>query len=202
MVSDVQILRFLNEGQRKISFEGGILPSSWTTSTVASQEQYSVPSDFVRIRSVFLYRSTGSKRKLTHIRMEQRDPQKNTGIPAYYYIWGLNVSGANQPTVNLNPIPDAGGTSDLEIYGHQVPLDMVNGGQAPEVMFQWQDGLSCYAVWRCLQRRGLKYQGMAQDAQAEWEDWVNQARRFHNPMSLDSPSSIEDTAGYSAVYAE
>lgn len=197
MVSDAAILRFLNEGQRKLCFEGGILVSCWTTSTVASQEEYSVPSDFVRIRSVFINNTTtGHKVKLTPIRMEQRDPMQNMGNPLFYYVWGLNVSSNNQPTICLNPIPSSSGTSDLHIYGHQIPAAMVNGGQAPEVMFHWQDALSTYGLWRCYQRRGLKWEGLARDTQAEWEDWVNQARRFHNPMGLDAPTSIADNADY------
>jgi hypothetical protein len=199
MVTDAQILRFLNEGQRKLCLEGGILVSCWTTSTVASQEEYSIPADFTRVRSVFLYQTNGSQIKLTPIRMEQRDPSQSLGTPVFYYVWGLNVSSANQPTICLNPIPSTSGTSDLRIFGHQVPLDMVSGGQAPEVMWQWQDALSTYGVWRCLQRRGLKYESMARDAQAEWEDWVNQARRFHNPMGLDQPTTMVDTGGYTVA---
>lgn len=189
------IVRWLNEAQRKLCWEGGILVSAWTASTVAGQEEYSVPSDFVRVRSVTLDQGTsGSQLKLAPIRVEQRDPRKTQGTPLYYFIWGLNVSGNNQPTIGLNPIPSTSGSSDLVLRAHQIPADMVSGGQAPEVMYQWQDALSCYGAMRWYER--MKDWTGKRDCQAEWEDWVRQARSFKNPMGVDTPTSISDTAGY------
>lgn len=191
------LVRWLNEAQRKLCWEGGILVSTWTASTVAGQEEYSIPSDFVRVRSVTLDQGTsGTQAKLIPIRVEQRDPRKTQGTPIWYYMWGLNVSGNNVPTIGLCPIPLTSGTSDLVLRGHQIPADMVSGGEAPEVLYQWQDALSCYAAMRWYQRRGREGMAQAKDCQAEWEDWVRQARAFKNPMGADTPTSIADTGGY------
>src|SRR3990167_4835153 len=133
MVSDVQILQFLNEGQRKICWDGNLMLTCASASTVASQEVSSVPTDYLAIHAVFLYRSTGAQRKLVPMSLNERDPSKSTGDPSFYYIAGRNVSGANANTFGLNPIPSASGTSDLEVYYTQSPLAMVSGGQAPEI---------------------------------------------------------------------
>lgn len=190
------VVRWLNEAQRRICWEGGVLVSRWTASTVASQEAYSVPSDWIKVRSVFIYNTTTNvKRKLIPIRMEQRDPRQTTGTPLYYYSWGLNVSSNNSPTVELNPIPDTSGSSDLIMFGQQIGADMVSGGQAPEVMYQWQDALSCYAAMRWYERiPGRRADKL--DAAAEWQDWVNKAKAFKNPMGIDTPTSINDDMGY------
>lgn len=191
------IVRWLNEAQRKLCWEGGILVSSWTASTVANQEGYSVPSDWIKVRSVFIYNTTTANyRKLTPIRMEQRDPRQQTGNPLYYYSWGLNVSGSNAPTINLNPIPSTSGSSDLIMYGQQIGADMAVAGQAPEVMFHWQDALSCYAAMRWYQRLGKDWRAQSVDAANEWEDWVRKARAFKNPMGIDTPTSINDDMAY------
>lgn len=171
--------------------------SSWTASTVANQEEYSAPSDWIKVRSVFIQNATTNiYRKLRPIRMEQRDPRLTTGDPLFYYFWGRNVSGSNSPTVALNPIPSTSGSSDLIMYGQQIGADMVSGGQAPEVMFHWQDALSCYAAMRWYQRLGKDRMNEALECQAEWQDWVNKARAYKNPMGIDTPTSINDTMGY------
>lgn len=186
----------LNEAQRIMCFEGKVLMTCATASTVAAQEEYSLPSDFGKMEAVFLYSSTTAKQKLTPIRVGQRDPLKTQGIPAWYYVWGLNVSSVNAITIGLNPIPSTSGSSDLEIYYRQLPLTMVSGGQAPEVPTQWQDGLTAYAAWKTYQRRGREWQSMARDAQAEWQGWINMAKRYTNPLTTDSPTSSNDSAGY------
>jgi hypothetical protein len=191
------IVRWLNEAQRKICWEGGILVSAWTASTVANQEAYSVPSDWIKVRGVFIANAAlSSYRKLVPIRMEQRDARLTTGTPLYYYSWGLNVSGNNVPTINLNPIPDTSGSSDLVMYGQQIGADMVSGGQAPEVMYQWQDALSCYAAMRWYQRLGKDWRPQALDCASEWQDWVNKAKAYKNPMGIDTPTSMNDDMAY------
>lgn len=194
------VVRWLNEAQRKICWEGGILVSSWTASTVANQQAYSVPSDWIKVRSVFIYDTTSQiYRKLRPIRMEQRDPRQTTGWPLYYYSWGLNVSGNNSPTINLDPIPDTSGSSNLIMFGQQIGADMVSGGQAPEVMYQWQDALSCYAAMRWYQRLGMDFRPMAIDAANEWQDWVNKAKAYKNPMGIDTPTLMNDDMGYTVT---
>ena len=201
-ITDAQILNFLNEAQRKICWEGNVILTCATASTVASQEHYSVPTDYIKIHAVFLYRSAGAQLKLTPISLNSRDPRKTTGDPQFYYIAGINVSGANSPDFGLNPIPSSSGSADLEIYFTQSPLAMVNGGQAPEVQAHWQDALVPYALWKTYLRAGKEYLPMAQMMRQEWQDWVTKARQYSQQLRLDSPQTIQDTAGYlNVVYA-
>jgi len=164
-------------------------------STVAAQEEYSMPSDYLRMECVFLNR-TPDKLKLTPIRVTQRDPRASQGVPERYWIWGLNVSSVNSLTIGLNPVPLAAGTSDLHIYYRQLPLTMVAAGQAPEIPIQWQDALVSYAVWKTYRRRGREWAQMAREAQTEWEEWLKRARRYSNPLMTDVPTQVLDTGGY------
>lgn len=202
MVSDNQIVALLNEGQIKLCMNSYLLMTCATASTVASQESYSVPSDFIKIEAVFIYNTTtGTKVRLRPIDLMKRDPTKSTGTPAFYYIWGLNVSSANSFTINLNPIPSTSGTSDLEIYFRQSPLTMVSGGQAPEIPGHFQYALVAYALWKIWERDqspiGIN---LADRYHAEWEQWVKDAQSFINPLTLDMPTVIDDTQGLLSAY--
>jgi len=191
------MVRFLNIAQRNLCAEGDIMLSHWTASTVASQEEYSVPSDFLNGSAVFLYNTTtGHKVKLKPITVHQRDPNKTTGNPLYYYIHGLNVSSVNSYSIGLNPIPSTSGTSDLELWGRQQPLTMVTGGQAPEIMTPWQDYLVAYAAWACYMRRGPDFKAMADDMWAIWTRGIEKAKAWRNPLMNDYPIEAVDTAGY------
>lgn len=164
---------------------------------MASQEQYSIPSDYLKIEAVFIYNTTtGHKVKLRPMLVTQRDATKSPGNPSHYYIWGLNVSGVNSYYVGLNPIPSSSGTSDLEIYYRQQPQTMVAGGTAPEILTPWQDGLISFACWKVYRRRGKEWLNAALEAKAEWEDWVSKAKAYINPLQLDWPTEVTDTGGY------
>ena len=152
--------------------------------------------------AVFIYNTTtGVKRKLRPIDIQQRDPTKATGSPSYYYVGGINVSGVNSYYVGLNPIPSTSGTSDLELYGRQQPLTMVSGGQAPEIMTPWQDYLVAYAAWCIYIRRGVQWTGMADRMWAIWERGIEKAKEFKNPLMEDWPTAITDVMGYGVMYS-
>ena len=195
------MVRFLNIAQRNLCAEGNIMISYWTSSRVASQETYTVPSDFLRVLAVFIYNTTsGHKQKLRPIDIQSRDPSQSTGNPLYYYVGGINVSGNNSYTLGLNPIPSSSGSSDLIMYGRQQPTTMVTGGQAPEIMTPWQDYLIAYAANRCYVRRGPQWGSHADRMWAEWERGIKKAIEFRNPLMEDWPTTIQDVAGYGRAY--
>lgn len=169
-----------------------------TASTVADQQEYSVPSDFYSVEGVRWTDSGGAKKWLTPIKIRQLGD--DSGSPNAYAEWGLNVSGANSPAIWLDPIPDASGSSDIEIFIKAMPLTMVSGGQAPEVPVAWQDSLVSYAVWKALRRRGREWQQMALEAKAEWMEWLKAAKKWSATIVTDVPYRTNDTGGYMASW--
>lgn len=195
------MVRFLNIAQRNLCAEADILLSKWTSSTVASQEDYSVPSDFLHVSGVYIYNTTtGSKTKLKPMALTSRDPVQNTGNPQFYTVWGGNVSGVNSYSILLNPIPSTSGTNDLIMYGRQQPQTMVTGGTAPEIMTPWQDYLVAYAAWATYIRRGPQWAPMADRMWQTWERGLAKAKEWKNPLMDDWPTTIEDAMGYGTVY--
>ncbi len=195
------MIRWLNIAQRNLCAEGDLMMSSWTTSTVANQEEYSVPTDFLHVSAIFIYNTTsGAKRKLKPMDIQQRDAGQRTGTPLYYTVWGRNVSGVNSYTLVLNPIPDSSGVNDLVMYGRQQPLTMVAGGQAPEIMTPWQDYLIAYAAWASYMRRGPEWQPMADRMWMIWERGLKKAQSWVNPLMDDFPTTITDVMGYGVMW--
>lgn len=204
-VTDAQILSFLNVAQRELCAETNLLLSCWTSSTVAGQEDYSVPSDYHKAEAVFLYKATGAntKTRLRPIGILDRDPSLAQGEPMYYYIWGVNVSGNNQYKFGLRPIPIESGTDDLRIWARQMPKDMVSGGQAPEVKDVWQDAL----VDGCLMLLYLRLAPgdsmmlqLADRAAARWGSRKKEAEDYISVLTLDEPRMPRDTMGYTSSY--
>jgi hypothetical protein len=197
-VTDTQIVRLLNIAQRKLCSKSRLMRTCHTASTVADQQEYSVPTDFFSVEGVRWTDTTGAKMWLTPIKIRQLSDE--SGDPCKYAEWGLNVSGANSPAIWLDPIPDASGSSDLEIFIKAMPLTMVSGGQAPEVPVAWQDSLIPYACWKVYQRRGREWVQMAMAAKQEWMEWLREAERWSATIQTDVPHRTNDTAGYLASW--
>jgi len=169
-----------------------VLLTCATRSTVAGQEEYPLPSDYLKIESVVIKPS----HKLIPLRVTQRDPTERAGTPQAYYIGGANVSGSAAQVVSLGPIPDTNGTDDLLIFYRQLPATMSAGGQAPEVPLQWHDSLISYALWKTYRRWGKGFENFRDEAKQEWEQWMQKARRYTTPQQADVPTRITDTANY------
>jgi hypothetical protein len=153
-VSDAQILKFLNKRMRELCADTNVLVSGWTTSTVASQEWYSVPPEYTSVEGIRIYRTSGDGAKwwLGKRAFLETDPTLTTGTPTRFAVWGLNVSGDNSPAFKLDPIPSASGTNDLICMGRQLPKIMVSGEQGPEVRARWQDAVVDGAIADCFMR--------------------------------------------------
>lgn len=199
-ISDAQILAFLNKRQKELASDCNVLVSAWTASTVASQQQYSVPSEYTSVEAIRIYRTTGDNAKewLMKVWLEELDPNKGTGTPLKFARWGLNVSGNNSPAFWLDPIPNSSGSSDIECYGRQLPATMVSGGQGPEVRDRWQyaivDGAAAnvFLRWSVGDAQFLplydRYQAM----------WLSHKREAENIeiKDLSRPGSGRDSMGY------
>lgn len=140
-VTDTQVLAFLNRAMREICADSNVLVSGWTASTVASQQQYSVPPEYTTVEAIRIYTTTGTQQQewLRKVALVETDARAAMGIPSRFAVWGLNVSGDNSPAFWLDPVPATSGTNDLVCYGRQLPKTMVSGGQGPEVRQRWQD---------------------------------------------------------------
>lgn len=205
IVSMAQVTAFANRGQRQICLEGNILLTCAFIDTVADQEEYNVPAnDYLKAECAFL---GVTKRRLLPMNVGDRDPNKHTGTPVLYYIWGGQQNGANVYTIGLNPIPRIGVAEDLVLRYRKAPIKMVHSTQGtmvnPEVNESWQDAVIDYALMLIYRRLGKDYYQMYRDMKSQWDGtngWVTKALNFINPLQNDYPISRRDTGLYEYPY--
>lgn len=206
-VTDVQILEFLNQSQRDLCAAGNLLLTCATTATVAGQEEYPIPSDYLKICLVTIYRTDGLKLALKPISLQQRDPARTQSAnQRYYYVWGVNSGGLNRYHIGLtHDVPSTTSlVDDLEIHYRQQAAPMISGGTPPEVPEQFQDALIEGALTKIYNRLAprdpAKWLPLYDRKLAIWKDWKLEARRYVNPLLFDQPKQIIDTAGYLREY--
>lgn len=202
-VSDDQILKFLNQAQREMCFKSNVLLSCASTASIANQEEYPIPDDYLRMASVYVFRDQGIKRYLKPIQMQERDPTETASTDQRaYYIWGINVNGVNKYYMGLQYIPEStSAVDDIFLFYRQAPTTMTIGGGtvAPEVPFHLQDGLINGALARVYNRfasTDTKWLSLMDRKVKMWQDWMVEAKRFVNPLTLDQPIQIRDTSFY------
>lgn len=199
-ITDAQILKFLNKKMAEICADSEMLPSTFTTSTVESRQLYNVPTEYISIQGIQIYRTTGTNQKewLEKCDIDELDPTFSTGNPRRWANWGANLSGDNSPVFCLDPIPDASGTSDLIVHCYQLPKTMVSGGQAPEVRQRWQyacvDGATAEALLRVAGGDGTLL-SLADRWEVKWREAKKAAIEWAM-LDLYAPRPARDTMGY------
>jgi hypothetical protein len=203
IISPAQITSWLNKAQRALALKGQVLLTCATTSTVAGQETYNVPGDYLKAEAVFCGVGT-ARRRLYPKNVGQRDPYETQGLPTSYWIWGENQSGVNIYVIGLNPIPSTNGSSDLEIFYRQMPAKMIHSTQGamvnPEVIEAFQDAMIDYALMSIYRRLGPDFRALYNDHHMMWNDWVQKGQQHVNPNSWDIPIARQDTGNYLYEY--
>lgn len=107
--SDDELLHLIYEGSVILATEAKCIERVFSTSTVASQQEYTYPTSLIEIKRITY---NGEKLKPVNFREDDSLTLGNaattsTGTPQYYSIWN--------ETIYLRPIPSAVGT--LKIFG-------------------------------------------------------------------------------------
>lgn len=115
--SDDELLGLLYDACLDLTRESFLIERTYSTSTVASQQEYSYPTDTIAIKRI-----TYDGKKLIPITMREDDQitgldqdTTSTGTPTYYFIWN--------ETISLRPIPSDVGT--LKIYSYNEPAELL-----------------------------------------------------------------------------
>lgn len=201
-VTDLEIVDYLNAKQTELCSDSDVLVSGWTASTVAGQQQYTVPPEYTSVEFINLYQTTGGlgKYQLTKRDMIDIPADKAPGNPTIFARWGLNVSSSNQRAFWVYPVPTAAtvSTNDLECYGRETPVTMVSGGAGPEVDLRWQRAI-CHGalalVYRRLAASKREYFALADRMEATWMKDKDAALALQI-RDVYKPGRAKDTMGY------
>ena len=204
IVSPAQITAWGNRAQRSLCIEGKILLHCAKSTLVDGQETYNIHPQCLKVECAFLTTLSTRPGQLLPDDVANRDPREQKGVPDRYYMWGSNVSGANQYTIGLQRIPDASVafTDALETFFRKAPDTMVHSTQgtpvAPEVIEPWQDAMADFALMMIYRRLGLRSE--YQEHRERWERWITKAQNYINPLQLDYPTVRRDTGYYTMEY--
>lgn len=157
--TDVELRKWINDGQRDIARRIPWYRKSTTGAATASTQQFSFPSDAIRIDHVS-WRQSGTTRTIP---LEEYD-HKNvawtmgaqltsaTGYPAFY--WTSGYPGTSTFTINLVPIPQVTGILTYEYIG--MPADYTTSDTSANssnvlVPLGYEDAITLFVVYSALQ---------------------------------------------------
>lgn len=149
-VTDADILRWINDGQRQIVMQNeGLLEKTAFTNTVALQQSYSLPADILILRSVHLKdAASGSYFKIKGHTFSEFDEYVDgwdgtvvdRGFPAMYTVF------ENQ--LKLFPLPETAQANGLKIYYNRSPVDVDDSLDSLDLPLLYHEVLVKY----CLQQ--------------------------------------------------
>lgn len=165
--SDAEIYKHIWAAQNELAREGLLIEATYTTPTVASQQEYSFPS-----LAIALKRVTYDGRKLDPITFREDDTltlanqtTTATGTPQYYAIW--------DKIIYLRPVPDEVAT--LKIFSYNRP-DEVSATSTLDIPAEFHLDIVDYLLWR----KALKDKNFQAASAYEtlWDKKLSKARIF------------------------
>jgi len=185
-INDSDITRWANDAQRFIVMQSeGLLQKSATADLVASQQEYSVPSDLLILRSI----STRLTTSTPYFPLIGLSPQEfdqkigdweggsgvNSGYAGYYHIYGA--------LIKLWPIPVASLTAGLKIYYSRLPTDVAVDADVLDLPITYHSAVVNY----CLQQ-AYELDDASWDAAKVKSDQVLTDIHFNKGRENRSPS--------------
>lgn len=158
-LTDQDIIRYINEGQRQIVMQNeGLLEKIATSSAVINQQNYTLPADILILRSIS-YKSPDdvSFYKLKGLSYQQFNEYVDGWDGAAYGTATPLIFTQFAGNLILFPIPDKNSTNGIKIYYNRSPVDVVTSGDTPDLPLLYHDAL----VKQCLQ--------LAYEMDEDWE---------------------------------
>ena len=137
-ITDEDILRWVNDGQRDLAVSNDLLQTTATTRIKNGQDQYHLPPDILTLRSVRI-----QGRRLESLTADQAaswTPNVNQpkGMPTHFSQWALKI--------DLYPVPDFDDPNDLQIYYTRHPIPLQGMDETPELPVQYHNRLVDYCL--------------------------------------------------------
>lgn len=201
IVSIPQVTAWGNRAQRQLCVQGNVLLQCAKGPFVAGQETYNLPANYLKIDAAFLTKESLMPNWLRPMDMVDRDPAEPQGTPSRYWIWGEDVNGVNGYVIGFWQVPNVttSPTNFWEVFYRKRPDKMIHSTQGsminPEVIEEFQDAMTDYALAMIYRRLGQGFQSSFQLQMQMWEKHLNFAKNYINPLTLDYPSPRRDTAG-------
>lgn len=165
--SDDELYTYLYMAQKELAEETLCIRNVYSTTTVASQQEYQKPTLCLSIKRI-----TYNGQKILKILDREDDAltlfaqdTTATGTPQYYWEWGTSIE--------LRPVPDD--TLTLKIYCYDLP-GAVSSTSSLDVPARYHAFLADFLNWQMAAKD--KNLPVAEHYQAQWQKRVQDAKRY------------------------
>lgn len=185
-VTDADILRWINSGQREIVMQNeGLLEKTALTNTVENQQEYDLPVDLLVLKFISLkYTGQNSFFKLKGYSATKFNEYVDgwsgtdfgTGTPVAYTLFSGKII--------LFPIPDTTISNAIKIYYNRKPVDVTGSLDTPDLPEIYHESLVKYCLQQAYEMDedwdASQLKGSAVDADISLlrgrEEWKEQER--------------------------
>lgn len=147
-VTDADIIRWINDGQRKIVLRNDtLLEKTATTDSVAGTQEYSLPTDLLVLKFI-QYKDSGATaylklRGLTPVEFNEyidgwSDSGSIKGVPQVFTIFSGKIIAYPTPVTSV--------TAGFKIYYNRQPVDVTTGSDTPDLPLLYHDVLVNYCM--------------------------------------------------------
>lgn len=147
-VTDADIIRWINDGQRDTVLKNEILlEKTAVTSSVAGQQEYTLPTDLLILKFIQYRESTGSAyfklRGLTPVQFNEyidgwSDGGVARGVPTVFTIFSGKIVAFPTPTTSV--------TDGFKIYYNRAPVDVSLSSDTPDLPVLYHGTLVKYCM--------------------------------------------------------
>lgn len=147
-VTDADIIRWINDGQRRIVLKNDtLLEKTATTSSVAGQQEYTLPVDLLILKFIQYKESAATSylklRGLTPVEFNEyidgwSDSGTVRGVPQVYTIFSGKIIAYPTPTASV--------TDGFKIYYNRTPTDVALNSDTPDLPLLYHDTLVNYCM--------------------------------------------------------
>lgn len=183
-VTDADIVRWVNDAQRDCVMKNEtVLQTSSTTSAVANQQDYTLPTNLQILRTI-RFKRTGdlSYYKLEGMSMSEFDE--------YVDGWDGTAYGASVPvvytvypsgTLKIFPVPAEASTNGIKIVYSRQPVDVVNDADSIDLPLSYHNAVVAYCLarayeldedWSAANNMGAEYDAGIK-LNKDRENWTN-----------------------------
>lgn len=171
--SDPELYRHVWHAQNILAMEGFVIENTYTTPTVAGQQQYTFPTNAIAIKRI-----TYNGKPVTRIKMKEDDlltggnaDTTATGTPAHWFEFDR--------VIYLRPVPPE--VQNLLIYTYDRPQE-VSSTATLDVPDEFHLGLATYLNWR-MALKDQNFQG-AGEFKSLWDEVVARAKQYTRKRRL------------------
>lgn len=159
-ITPADIIRWVNDAQRKITNNTDLLQVIKVTDAIVGQSEYTIPPDISKVKEIRLnglrLKSLSLVEADEYIYMYDNPNSSNSGTPQAYWLFGTSFF--------LYPTPDTPYTNGLKLYCTRFPIDIVNTTDTPELNQAYHGTIVDYVIQQAMEM-DENYQGAQVKAQ-------------------------------------